>query len=291
MSNPSKSLSAVVTGASSGIGYAIAESLTARGWRIFGTVRKEEDGNAIKSKLGELFTPILMDVTKEETIIAASQTVHKALDGKTLNGLVNNAGIAVPGPMQYLPMEAIKNQFDVNLFGVINVSRAFIPLLGGDRTLKGKPGRIVNMSSLAGRIASPFFGPYTMSKHALEALSDTLRGELFVHGIDVVTVGPGAIKTPIWSKADVIDLSQYQDTEYFEALETLKDSMRLVAENGLPAEDVGELVAKILGKKRVKTRYAILKEPVTGWLLPQILPKRLVDQIIAKRFKIPKRKK
>lgn len=291
MSKSSQQPIAVVTGASTGIGRAIAHSLTQNGWRVFGTVRKQEDGAIVQSALGADFTPLLMDVTDEEAIEAASAIVRGALGGRTLNGLVNNAGIAVSGPMQYLPLDEVKKQFDVNVYGVINVSKAFIPLLGGDRSLKGKPGRIVNMSSLAGRIASPFMGPYTMSKHALEAFSDTLRRELLVHGIDVVTVGPGAIQTPIWSKADDVDLAPYKGTEYEEALETLKTSMRLVGENGLPAEAVGDLVEMVLTKKRVKTRYAILKEPVTGWLLPQILPKRLVDKVIAQRFKIPKRKK
>ncbi|MEO0399616.1 MAG: SDR family NAD(P)-dependent oxidoreductase [Pseudomonadota bacterium] len=282
---------AVVTGASSGIGRAAAKALIDRGWRVFGSVRKEADAEATSEALGPAFTPLLFDVTDDGAIRDAASDVADALEGRTLKGLVNNAGIALAGPVRYLPLETVERQFDVNIFGVVRTTQAFLPLLGADTAFKGAPGKIVNMSSVAGKIATPFMAPYAMSKHALEALSASLRRELIIHGIDVVVVGPGAVKTPIWDKGEDLDISLYIDTEYGELLERMRGLMTAAGEGGLPAEAIGTLVADILEGKERKTRYAILRNKFTNWTLPRLFPERMLDKAIAGRFGIKRRKR
>lgn len=279
---------AVVTGVSTGIGRAVAKALCDDGWRVFGSVRKDTDGAAAREALGENFTPLLFDVTDEAAVVSGAQTVRAALNGHTLGGLVNNAGVAFAGPLRYLPIDELKRQMDVNLYGALRVTQAFLPMLGADRAFAGPPGRIVNMSSVGGKMTSPFMGPYSMSKHALEAMSEALRRELRPHGIDVVIVAPGAIRTPIWAKADDIDAEQYKDTEYYDLMVRMRNSMQEFGEEGLPPEAVGALTLKILNGKTRRTRHAILKDKFWLWTLPQFLPKRLVDRAVANRFGIPK---
>ncbi len=275
---------AVVTGVSTGIGRAIAKALIDAGWRVFGSVRKEKDAGDASAALGPNFTPLLFDVTDEAAIRREAAKVKDALGGATLGALVNNAGVAVAGPVAYLKLDDLKRQIDINVYGPIRATQAFLPLLGADPAQKGAPGRIVNMSSVAGKIASPFMAPYAMSKHALEAMSESLRRELMQHGIDVIIVGPGAIRTPIWAKADEFDFEQYRQTEYSGVLERMKTMMQSVGEEGLEAADVGALVLHILTTPKPKTRYAILKGKFTNWTLPTLLPKRVVDGFVAKRF-------
>jgi NAD(P)-dependent dehydrogenase (short-subunit alcohol dehydrogenase family) len=275
---------AVVTGVSTGIGRAIAKSLADAGWRVFGSVRKEKDAKEASAALGPNFTPLIFDVTDAQAIRAAAAKVEAALAGVTLGALVNNAGVAVGGPVAYLNMDDLKRQIDINVYGPIRVTKAFLPFLGADKAQKGPPGRIVNMSSVAGKMASPFMSPYAMSKHALEAMSESLRRELTGHGIDVIIVGPGAIRTPIWAKADDLDFEQYRNTEYFADLERMKGMMQSFGEQGLEAEEVGKLVLDILTAEKPKTRYAILRNKFSMWTLPNLLPKRMVDNFVAKRF-------
>ena len=282
---------AVITGVSSGIGRAIASKLMEDGWSVFGSVRKEADGEAALDALGDGFTPLLFDVTDDDSIKAAADEVEAILGGRTLDGLINNAGIAVAGPIRYIPLDDIKYQFDVNVYGPVRVTQAFLPLLGADSKYKGQPGKIVNMSSVAGKIAGPFMSPYSMSKHALEAFGDALRRELLVHGIDVITVGPGAVKTPIWAKGDDLDLSLYEGTEYFSLLERMRTSMKDYGNTGLEADEIGDLVASIMRTQRPATRYAILKNKFLMYTLPRMLPSRTLDGILAGRFGIKKRKR
>lgn len=281
---------AVVTGVSTGIGRAVAKSLIDAGWRVFGSVRKEKDGAEAKAALGPEFRPLIFDVTDEQAIRAAAAEVDAALGGVTLKGLVNNAGIAMAGPVGYLPAADLERQLDVNLYGPLRVIQAFLPMLGTDRKYRGAPGRIVNMSSVAGKMASPFMAPYAISKHALEALSESLRRELLLHGVDVVIIGPGAVKTPIWAKADELDISKYEKTEYGPYLEKMKGAMQAFGAEGLEAEMVGDLVRDVLTALRPKPRYAILKNKFLMWTLPNLLPRRAVDAMVAKRFGVPTRR-
>lgn len=288
MSEPQKT--AVVTGVSTGIGRAIAKALVDAGWKVFGSVRKEKDAAEASAALDANFTPLLFDVTDNAAIRREAEKVDAALGGRTLDALINNAGVAVAGPVAYLDLDDLQRQIDINVYGPIRVTQAFLKMLGADHSRKGAPGRIINMSSVAGKLASPFMSPYAMSKHALEALSDSLRRELIIHGIDVITIGPGAIRTPIWAKADELDVDRYKNTEYFDDLLRLKNAMLQFGDSGLEAEDVGALALHILTTARPKTRYAILKNKFAMWTLPNLMPKRLVDKAVAKRFGMSPRK-
>ncbi len=275
---------AVVTGVSTGIGRAIAKTLIGAGWRVFGSVRRDTDAADALTALGPQFAPLLFDVTDDAAIRREADKVRAALEGRTLGALVNNAGVAVAGPVGYLAIDELKRQMDINVYGPIRVTQAFLPSLGADHALKGAPGRIVNISSVAGKNALPFLSPYAMSKHALEAMSESLRRELIVHGIDVVVVGPGAIRTPIWGKADDLDVDRYSKTEYHGELTRMKTMMKEFGDAGLEAEDVGKLILDILTAAKPKTRYAILKNRFAMWTLPRMLPKRMVDAMVARRF-------
>lgn len=156
------------------------------------------------------------------------------LGGERLDGLVNNAGVAVAGPLLELPIEEVRYQIDVNLIGALITSKAFAPLIGTDPEIKGKPGRIINISSVSGRNAMPFLAPYAASKFALEGLSESLRRELLPFGIEVILIGPGAVATPIWSKAEQIDITPYLNTPYGTALERLRSYMLSLGKHGLP---------------------------------------------------------
>jgi len=285
-----KSKSAVVTGVSSGIGRAIAACLIDEGWRVFGSVRKEQDAASARDALGETFTPLVFDVTDEASIAAAADRVNTALAGRTLDGLVNNAGISTAGPMRYVPIDDLKWVFDVNVCGVVRTSQAFMPMLGADHERTGKPGKIINMSSVAGKISVPFMGPYSISKHAVAAMSNAMRVELLLHGIDVVVVEPGPVKTPIFAKTEALDFSLYEDTEYAECLERLRRSAQKLGENGMEPEVIGKLVVQIFNETSPKTHYPTLKNKFTRWTLPRLLPPRRLDDLLARRVGIEKRR-
>ena len=184
--------SVVITGTSTGIGWSAAKILLARGFRVFGSVRKAEDAARLQTELGANFVPLVFDVTDEAAVLAAAATVRGMLNGERLAGLVNNAGIAVAGPSLEVPLDDYRRQMEINVIGPISVTRAFAPLLGTDDNLKGPPGRIVMISSVSGVNGSPFVGPYSTSKHALEGFSESLRRELTMFGIDVIVIGPAA---------------------------------------------------------------------------------------------------
>jgi NAD(P)-dependent dehydrogenase (short-subunit alcohol dehydrogenase family) len=275
--------SVVVTGASTGIGWATAKVLLARGFRVFGSVRKEQDAQRLSSEFGANFTPLLFDVTDEAKVKAAASEVRAALNGETLAGLVNNAGIAVAGPLLELAADEFRRQMDVNVIGPVIASQAFGPLLGADTSLRGPKGRIVMVSSVAGKNGNPLAAPYSTSKHAIEGLSESLRREFMLFGIDVIIVAPGAVKTPIWAKAEEVDVSIYKNSPFFPALERVRKVMMQFAETGLPAERIGEVICDALTVASPKVRYQITPDPIRH-LIVSVLPKRTVDKIIAKRL-------
>jgi NAD(P)-dependent dehydrogenase (short-subunit alcohol dehydrogenase family) len=275
--------SVVITGASTGIGWATAKLLLDRGFRVFGSVRKQADADRLKGKFGANFTPLLFDVTDEAAVLAAAREVRAALGGETLFGLVNNAGIAVAGPVLELAADEFRRQMDVNVIGPIIATQAFGPLLGADSSLKGKPGRIVMISSVAGKNGNPLMSAYSASKHAIEGLSESLRRELMLFGIDVIIVAPGAVKTPIWGKAEEADPSAYKNSPYFRALERIRKFMLRLGEIGLPPEQIAERIFHALTASSPKVRYQITPDPMRH-LIMAILPKRMVDKIIAKRL-------
>ncbi|WP_424360911.1 SDR family NAD(P)-dependent oxidoreductase [Methylocystis parvus] len=276
MANESKR-AVVVTGASTGIGAACVASLVEAGFFVFGSVRKEADAERLQARFGDSFAPLLFDVTDGEAVAKGAQAVASWLHGATLAGLVNNAGVAVPGPLLHLPVADLRRQLEINLIGQLQVTQAFAPLLGARQPLAEKPGRIVMMSSIAGRFASPFLGAYNASKFALEGMSDALRRELKVYGIDVVLIEPGMIATPIWDKAESADFAHFDDTIYGPAARRMQ---KWAVEEGRTApgpEIVAEAVLRGLTASRAPLRIPVMKNRFLGWTLPGLMPMRLVD--------------
>ncbi len=275
--------SVVITGTSTGIGWGTAKVLLDRGFRVFGSVRKQEDADRLRGEFGANFTPLIFDVTDEAQVLAAARDVRAELEGETLAGLVNNAGIAVAGPVLELSADEFRRQMEVNVIGPIIATQAFGPLLGADPLLHGSKGRIVMISSVAGKNGNPLMSAYSASKHAIEGLSESLRREMMLFGIEVIIVAPGPVKTPIWGKAEDVDISRYRNSPFLPALERIGKFMLKLGENGLPAEKIGELIHHVLITPNPRVRYQISPDPMRHFLTA-VLPKRMVDRIIAKRL-------
>jgi NAD(P)-dependent dehydrogenase (short-subunit alcohol dehydrogenase family) len=273
--------SIVITGVSTGIGQAIAEVLLQAGFKVFGSVRRAADADALVKTWGPAFQPLIFDVTDQAAILRARDQVHSALNGETLTALVNNAGIAVSGPLQLLPVGEFQKQLDVNITGPLRVTQAFLPDLGASAGFTGRPGRIINISSVAGRLVLPFIGPYAVSKHGLEALSDSLRRELQLFGIDVIVIGPGAVVTPIWDKTDELDMSPYRDSAYAPAMTRFLAWFLARGRLGLPANAIGRVALKAITTRRPKARYAVVPKRFSNWTLPLLLSKRALDRRLA----------
>ena len=272
----------VITGASTGIGYATASELIQQDYHVFGSVRKAVDAERLQAELGENFTPLLFDVTDAAAIDAAAEQVETVIGDDNLFGLVNNAGIAVAGPLMHLPLEELRQQFEVNLFGLVAVTQAFLPLLGAYQDAPEPRGRIINISSVGGRIAYPFLGPYAASKHALEGLSDSLRRELLLYGIDVILIEPGSVRTPIWDKAEQLDVDRYADTDYAVSAAKMQKTLVDLGRQGLPAEKISAIIRQALESPKPKARYVIANNFLVGWLLPQWLPTRWFDKMLGR---------
>jgi NAD(P)-dependent dehydrogenase (short-subunit alcohol dehydrogenase family) len=287
--------SVVVTGASTGIGHGAAKVLIDRGFRVFGSVRTQTDADRVARELEPNFRALLFDVTDERAVHASAAQVRQALGGEPLFGLVNNAGIAVPGPLLYLTIDEFRHQLEVNVTGQLIVTQAFAPLLaarpGPSPPPQTQAGRIVMISSVGGKNASPFIGPYNASKFALEGLSESLRRELMLLGIDVIVIAPGAVATPIWDKADRLELGRFAGTPYAPALERVKSYMLERGRKGLTEEALGIAIHKALTNARPRTRYVVDPDRLLN-VLVNVLPKRMVDRLIARRLGLmPQRSK
>lgn len=273
----------VITGVSSGIGYATAADLIDHDYTVFGSVRRQEDARRVKGELGERFRPLLFDVTDQAGVEAAVSPVQDAVGEAGLTGLINNAGIVEPGPLMHMPLERFRRQLDVNVSGVLAVTQAFLPLLGARKNARHVPGRIINVSSISGRIAYPFMGAYAASKHALEAISDALRRELMLYGIDVILIEPGTVRTPIQDKF-AAQVRRYAQTDYGALFGALEKEMAEREETGLPVAVVCRAIRQALESDRPQTRYLIPRKWLTGWFLPRWLPDRWLDRILARRL-------
>lgn len=273
--------SVVVTGVSTGIGWGTTKVLVRKGIHVFGSVRKTQDAERLSTEFGSAFTPLQFDITDEQAVHAAALHVRARLNGHTLLGLVNNAGIAVPGTLQHLSVADYRFQLEVNLVGQLIATQAFLPLLGADSALPGQPGRIINISSVGGKIGAPFLGAYSSSKHGLEGFSESLRRELMVYGIDVIIVAPGSVATPIWDKAETVDLTPYEHSPYADAVRKFRDHALTSGRRGYPPERVGTIVWKALTTSFPRTRYAVVPNRLLNWTIPLSLPRRVVDRLIA----------
>ncbi len=276
--------SVVVTGVSTGIGWGALKVLSSKGIHVFGSIRNSEDAERLSQEFGDSFTPLILDVTDEESVREAAEIVRNQIDSNNLLGLINNAGIAIGGPLMHQPIAEFKKQIEVNLTGQLIVTQAFLPLLGTDSTFKGKPGRIINISSVGGKIASPFLGAYSASKFALEAISEALRRELILYGIDVIIIGPGSVVTPIWDKAEEMDFSKYENTKFALPCQRFLDYALKKGRSGYSVEVVGELIWKTLTVKKPRVRYPIVPNHFFDWTIARLIPQRILDNIIAKQF-------
>ncbi len=275
-------MEALITGASSGIGRACALRLHSRGWRVFAGVRREEDGERLRSEAGERLQPVILDVTDEANVRAAADLVRSELGGSGLNGLVNNAGIAVSGPLEFVALQDWRRQFEVNVNGQVAVTQAFLPLLRSAR------GRIVNIGSVGGRSSTPFVAPYAASKYALEGITDALRRELRKWGMWVAIVEPGSIDTPIWekgqadSKAQIEALPAEARELYGSDLEGVAKAVQSTASRGLAPEKVAEAVEHALSSDRPRARYLIGREAQARVLAESMLPTRAFDAVVSR---------
>lgn len=279
----------VVTGASTGIGKNLSQHLINEGYFVFGSVRNNKDAQRLSQEFPERFSPLLFDVTHREDIDKAVEQVRKVIKDNGLYCLINNAGIAVPGPLMHIPVDEFRQQFAVNVFGVLEVTQAFLPLLGAQFPQKSSPGKIINVSSVGGKMFNPFIGAYNASKHALECMSDVLRVELNIYGIDVVVIEPGVIKTPIWEKSSGYDLSIYEKTDYAKNITIFQKLVDKLVVKALQPDFVSRKVVKILRKKKPKARYALPDRPISGWIIPRLMPTRLLDKVMIKFVGLQKR--
>jgi hypothetical protein len=281
--------SVVITGTSTGIGYQTSKTLIASGYRVFGSVRTNEDADRVTMELGKNFIPLVFDVTDEQAVKESVNKVSALLDNQTLAGLINNAGIAVFGAVQNLTAEEFKHQFDVNLLGVFHCTQAYMDLLGADKDRHGAPGKIINISSISGELAMPFMSAYNMSKFGLEGFSEALRRELMIFGIDVVVVAPGPIKTPIWTKVDKVGmLKRYDNSAYRKVSSKMVRFAEALEKKGVSSEVVAQRILTILTNSKSKTRYRIDAQWFQNALL-SLLPKRTSDKMIAKQMSIIKK--
>ncbi len=273
-----------MTGVSTGIGRGAASVLVEQGWQVFGSVRKEADGRALKDQLGDPFTPLVFDVEDNDAILAAAETVRSHLAGRTLDGLVNNAGSSFTNPLLVQSVADFRKQIEINLVGVFAVTRAFAPLLGADPSLAGAKGRIVNISSVGGRMGVPFLGAYVAAKHGVEGFSASLRRELQLIGIDVIVVGPGSVATAIWDKAEALSFDHLAGTVWDKPFRNFTGYMIKTGRKGLAPEQVGKVIATALTTRRPKTRYAVVQGKLVNSTLPSILPSRVVDRLVGKQL-------
>ena len=277
--------SVLITGASTGIGYACAVRMLEAGWWVFATVRTKTDEERLSQSLqvGRGRLSILhLDVTSAESVSALAAALQESLgaDGR-LNGLVNNAGVALGGPLLHIEDDLISRQFDVNLVGPFRVIKALAPLLGAT---VGDPhqGRVVQISSVSALRPMPFVGPYSASKAALESMSNALRMELIPYGISVSSVQPGPIRTAIWGKAPRPEESPLRHTPYERALRRFYKSFVLSGDrDGLPPESISALVHHALTARRPRRRYLKTPSYFSRYLLPRILPGARFDRLIA----------
>lgn len=280
--------SVVISGASSGIGEACAIYLDKLGYQVFAGVRREVNGETLKRKTQGRVIPIFLDVTDEASIRTSVKTVQLSLEANGLTGLINNAGIVTAGPLEFLPINELRKQFEVNVLGQIAVTQAFLPLL---RKVKG---RVINIGSDYGKVSAPLLGPYCASKFALEALTDALRMELQPWEIPVSLLEVGTVKTPIWNKslqqAEKIwqDFPDQAKKLYSPTLESVKKTASQLEQKGLDPELVAKAVLQALIEKRPKARYVVGLDAKLNILLSKILPDRSLDRLITWYLGLPK---
>lgn len=276
--------SVLVTGASTGIGRATALRLDGAGWKVFAGVRKEEDAVSLRSEASERLAPVTLDVTDPEQIAAAAEQIASEAEGG-LDGLVNNAGVAVPGPLETVPLEDLRHQLEVNLVAYVAVTQAMLP------EIRRAEGRIVFLSSIGGRIAFPFGGPYHASKFATEAIGDVFRQELRPWGLKVAIIEPGSIDTPIWERGqrkaeDIEARAPKTNLLYGAALDKFRKVIEDTAERGIPPEKVAKAISHALESNRPRSRYLVGLDAKVQARLQPLIPTAIFDRIVARQLNL-----
>jgi NAD(P)-dependent dehydrogenase (short-subunit alcohol dehydrogenase family) len=278
--------SALVTGASTGIGRATALRLDGAGWRVFAGVRKQEDAESLRGDGSKRLSPLILDVTDAAQIAAAAERIGEAVGEAGLDGLVNNAGIGVIGPLETIPIDDFRRQVEVNLTGQVAVTQAMLP------AIRRAGGRVVLVSSGGGRMALPFGGPYHAAKFGLEAVADSLRQELRPWRIEVSVIEPGSIDTPIWERAisGYEEMAQRaparQEQLYGERLGRLREGARRTAARGIPPDKAARAIERALTARRPRTRYRVGLDANGQILLCRLLPDRALDRLLAAFLRI-----
>jgi NAD(P)-dependent dehydrogenase (short-subunit alcohol dehydrogenase family) len=275
----------LISGASTGIGRACSEHLDGLGFTVFAGVRKQSDADALRGARSGRTQPLMLDVTESESIASAMRTVDEAAPAG-LAGLVNNAGISVGGPLEFVPIDEWRRQLEVNFIGQVAVTQACLPALRKAR------GRVVNMTSIGGRLASPFLGPYNASKYALEAVTDALRLELRQFGVEVAAIEPGAVATPIWEKgrASVEQATADMPAEalklYSAGMAAISRFISLGERTGVPPLEVARAVEHALTASRPKTRYVVGRDAKMRLALTRLLPTRVMDRVVVRAMSL-----
>jgi NAD(P)-dependent dehydrogenase (short-subunit alcohol dehydrogenase family) len=275
----------LISGASTGIGRACAEHLDRLGFTIFAGVRKQSDADSLRGSASGRTQPVTLDVTDSESITSAMRIVDEASPAG-LAGLVNNAGISVGGPLEFVAIDEWRRGLEVNFIGQVMLTQAALPALRKAR------GRIVNMTSIGGRLASPFLGPYNASKYALEAVTDSLRLELRQFGIAVAAIEPGAVATPIWEKSRALSAEATSNMPP-EALELYGPGFAAISKfisegerSGVPPLEVARVVEHALTSNRPKTRYVVGRDAKMRLVLTRLLPTRVMDRVVVRAMGI-----
>ena len=264
----------LITGVSTGIGFDATRYLIARGYHVFGSVRKLADAERLEKEVPTHFTPLRFDVTDAPAITRAVEQVRQRIGDHGLAALINNSGISGVAPLMHVTLDEVRRMFEVNVFGLLQVTQAFLPLLGATKDCPHPPGRVINISSISGGLVFPFVGVYGATKHAVEALTDGLRRELAVSGIQVIGIEPGVIRTPMWDKGSEAD-TRFADTAYAPMMAKLPAIAAKTARKGDPVETVSRAIHRAIAAPRPKTRY-----PLTFlWRLSRILGDRALDRL------------
>ena len=277
----------VITGVSTGIGYAAALRLTKASHNVFGSVRNEADAKRLQTELGENYHPLIFDVTDSNAIQDAVEYVTNIVGDNGIDALINNSGIALGGPILELPVDIFRKQFEVNIFGIISVTQAFSKLLGAYKGATHN-GKIIMISSVAGKRSYPFVGPYSASKHALEGMSDALRRELMLYDIDVILVEPGPVKTDIWKKTPNLENNIFLKSDFEPALRKFNGMIKIFEKKGLDADVIAKRIEKIIISNSPKTRYVLSPNKLRDYILPGLLPDRWLDMAMSKALGLKK---
>ncbi len=276
--------SVLVTGASTGIGRATALRLDASGWKVFAGVRKPEDAESLLGAASSRLAPVFLDVTEPDQIAATAELIEKESEGG-LDGLVNNAGVAIPGPLETVPIEDFRRQLEVNLVAYVAVTQALL------EQVRRAEGRIVFVSSIGGRIAFPFGGPYHASKFGTEAIGDVFRQELRPWGLKVSIVEPGSIDTPIWERGqrkgeEIEAKSPRTNLLYGAAIEKFRQVIEDTADRGIAPEKVAKAISHALESNRPHARYLVGLDAKLQARLKPLIPTSVFDRIVARRLNL-----